>query len=333
MLLKTPEFWYKKHIGFCAIILWPLSVLYYMGHLCHQIFTPKPKSANPIPIICIGNITAGGSGKTPTAIMVMQFLKDLGLFSNPAFLSRGYGRKTRHNLRASPNHHITDIGDEALMLVQYAPTYVAKNRHDGMKMAAHDGVGILLLDDGYQNPSFRADKYICVVNGYDGFGNECLLPAGPLRQPAHIGLRKADAVIYIHDPRGQNLSPDAPIFAKKHVIECRLHVDDNDNPKDMEYIAFTGIARPEKFYATLKNEGYHLAHKKSFPDHHHYNDSDLYQLDLLTKGSLTKFMTTEKDYVRLPAHFQANTHQLKIKLIPENIKDLISFLRHIGKSA
>mgnify|MGYP006292924381 CR=1 FL=1 len=207
MRLKTPRFWYKQDVSSASILMAPASFLYGLGYKLNQYIKP-PAAYSPIRVICVGNLTAGGAGKTPAACLVMDLIKQDKIFAAPAFLSRGYGRQSHQNFKAQRHHHVSETGDEAQILAEYAPVYLAKNRIESLKLALRDDVDCIIMDDGYQNTDIIQDLKILVVNSYDGCGNKYLIPAGPLREPLNKGLEKADMIFFIQDPRGNNLKSD-----------------------------------------------------------------------------------------------------------------------------
>lgn len=350
--IKTPKFWYCRDNFFqklLSILLWPASILYLLGYwlkyLGEQLFktTLHPPA---IPVICVGNLTAGGSGKTPAAILVMSLVKKYNLAKNPAFLTRGYGRDIQTKtdkttpFKIASDDPATKIGDEAQLLRAHGDVYVCSDRMAGLEYAQAHGVDCLILDDGYQNRAIDYSLRILVVNKYDGFGNGYLLPAGPLREPLSRGLARADYMLEIEDarchpentrpnkipldqakPQNKGLARIAPIASLK-----------KETLKDQQYLAFSGIARPEKFFATLRDLGYCLAQCREFPDHHAYSAKDIEELKALAGRDNLRLITTQKDIVRLPRHkngiHQDDVETLEIGLeLPQ--KDEMALLTHL----
>lgn len=299
MTRKTPSFWYDtqspkaRHI---ATALSSLSAVYALGHLAHQKFTRMHKAE--IPVICIGNLTAGGSGKTPTALAVMDLVKESGLAKHPCFLSRGYGGNSSGPVSVEiTKHTANDVGDEPLLLAAKAPTIIAADRVAGARFAHAMGHDLIIMDDGLQNPSLHKDLSIAVIDGATGFGNGLLLPAGPLRTPVWRGLRLADAVLLIGADHHNVLSqiPDAvPVLKATITAQAPAHAAGR-------YFAFCGIAHPDKFHRSLEESGLSVVGMEAYPDHHPYTADDISGLKEKAAAQDARLITTAKDAARLPA--------------------------------
>ena len=299
MRLKTPSFWYDDPAGAKAAALLPLSALYLAGHKIHQAAIRPYKSS--LPVICVGNLTAGGSGKTPAALALMKIVREKNLAARPCFLSRGYGGALKGPVLVEPaRHDAAQAGDEPLLLARQAPVIIGADRAEGAKFAERNGHDLIVMDDGLQNPSLAKTLRIVVIDGAGGFGNGRPLPAGPLRQPLKAGLEKADAFIFIGDDR-RNVTPLLP--QGKPVFKARLKIPRNWRPPDKPCIAFCGLGRPEKFRNTLLETGVSLAGWHVFPDHCQYKKGDLEKLDRESAESGARLITTEKDAQRLPRDF------------------------------
>jgi tetraacyldisaccharide 4'-kinase len=280
-----------------AELLFPLGVFYYLGQLLRAKFT-TPESFS-VPILCIGNFTAGGTGKTPTAVEIARLLSPH--FTSLAFVSRGYGGKEKGPLKVDPARHTArQVGDEPLLLAQHHACYIARRRGKAIRLAIQEGAKLVIMDDGMQNPTIRKNLSLAVVDGGYGFGNSYIIPSGPLREPVAKGLERAAAILFI----GQDLMlikdtlpPDFPLFDGQ--IEPTVESLPRSN-----YLAFAGIGRPDKFFQSLVGHGIYLRHTMPFPDHHRYTDSDIRRLKKAAQefGADT-FITTEKDMLRLPAEF------------------------------
>lgn len=300
--MKTPAFWYEQNLTLPATLLIPFSWLYLAGAglrgLAHA-----PSHKPTVPVICIGNLTAGGSGKTPVAIAVMKLLIDEKLAGNPCFLSRGYG-----GLRKGPafvDRHkdgFRCVGDEPLLLARHGTAIISRNRSAGAVMAEKHGTDMIVMDDGLQNLSLKKDICLTVIDGASGFGNGLVIPAGPLREEPAAGFKKSDAFIIIGDDTsgvGRLLPPEKP------VIRARLSVpEDWIAAKDVSYVAFCGLGRPEKFRKTAESQGLKIAAWHEFPDHHVFSEEDLKHLDNEASGKNARLLTTEKDAVRIPSGFR-----------------------------
>ena len=191
--MRTPRFWYQRP-GFLAIALWPLGRLYHS--LTQKRVAGPPKVSPDIPVICVGNINAGGTGKTPTCLALAQMISDRG--KTPIFVTRGHGGSCEGPHVVDPLKDSADfVGDEALLLAAFAKTIVAKDRGHGAALAQSLGADVLILDDGHQNPSIRKDASIVVVDAHRGFGNGYCIPAGPLRETVPAGMARADVLVSI----------------------------------------------------------------------------------------------------------------------------------------
>jgi tetraacyldisaccharide 4'-kinase len=282
--MRAPDFW--KHRGIVARLLAPLGSLY-GASVAFKAAHASPYRP-PMPVICIGNLTAGGSGKTPVAIAVGRMLTARG--KAPVFLTRGYGGKASAPLLVKSHQTARITGDEALLLARTAPTIVSRDRAVGAARAAEEKAGVLVMDDGYQNFALAKTLSLVVVDGGGGFQNGMVLPAGPLREPVAQGLKRADAVIIIADGTPDLAGYAGPVL-RAHLV-----------PLPHEFagrpvFAFAGIGRPQKFFDTLKAAGAIVKGTQDFADHHLYDAQDLQGLRDQAKGDL--LVTTEKDLVRI----------------------------------
>jgi tetraacyldisaccharide 4'-kinase len=250
-------------------------------------------------VICVGNLTAGGSGKTPVAIALAKLLRVRG--KNVFFLTRGYGGSEHGPVLIEDTHRAAQVGDEALLLARAASTILARDRAQGAALADRLGADVIVMDDGHQNFSLAKTLSLVVVDGESGFGNGLMIPAGPLREPVAQGLARADAVIVV----GQG-HPDLQGYAGP-VLQARL-VPQDDALRGKRLFAFAGIGRPEKFQASLKDAGIDIAGWRSFADHHPYSDAELAALK--THAPL---VTTTKDFVRLTPEQRAGIAVLEIE--------------------
>ena len=282
--MRAPEFWQSR--GVLAALLSPLGVLY-GASVAFKARHTKPHDPG-MPVICVGNLTAGGSGKTPIAIAIAQALRARG--RKPFFLTRGYGGSERGPVQVARAHGASVMGDEALLLVRAAPTIVARDRAAGARLAAEKGADVLVMDDGHQNFSLRKTLSLVVVDAQTGFGNGLMIPAGPLRERVAQGLARADAVILV----GVD-NPDLQGFSGP-MLRTHLAVETNAMARKSVF-AFAGIGRPEKFIASLEAGGIDVAGSCFFADHHPYTDDEILHLKAIAGD--TMLVTTEKDFVRL----------------------------------
>ncbi|HEY8964495.1 MAG TPA: tetraacyldisaccharide 4'-kinase [Alphaproteobacteria bacterium] len=310
-MVRQPHFWSVKHHPF-SVMLTPISWLWTgVSALRAQMIKPYTSS---VAVICIGNITAGGTGKTPTAITIAQALQG----KKVAFLTRGYGGKQKRPLLIQNATDAAQYGDEAILLSRHAPTIVSKNRVAGLKIAEQQGFDVVIADDGFQNPSFAKTKSILVIDGAIGLGNGSVIPAGPLRESAKKAAARADAILIV----GNDATYVAAYFPHKPVWRGDFKVAANAPDITQPYVAFAGIGRPEKFFNTLGDHGYMLAETVSFPDHHVYSDADIKRLQRLAQRHQAQLITTEKDRVKLPV--SADIASLPVTMMIN--RDLSGFL-------
>jgi tetraacyldisaccharide 4'-kinase len=295
--MRAPDFW--KSRGLLARLLAPLGTLYgasvaFKAKTIHS-FDPG------IPVICVGNLTAGGSGKTPIAVAVADALRQRG--QKPFFLTRGYGGSEKGPALASRAHSAAVMGDEALLLARSAQTVVARDRAAGARLAKEKGASALVMDDGHQNFSLRKALSLVVVDAQTGFANDFQIPAGPLREPVQQGLARADAVVLVGDG-----SPDLQGF-RGPVLRAHL-VADTAAFTDKPVFAFAGIGRPEKFVTSLEEGGARVMGSCFFADHHPYDEAEIDQLRMIAGAAI--LVTTEKDFVRLTTAQREGIRVLKV---------------------
>lgn len=315
--MKTPEFWKEKNL--LSESLAPLGCLY-AGATFLRFKLSMPYKASK-PVICVGNLTAGGTGKTPVSLSIAKMLKDAG--KNPFFLSRGYGG-TIHNVIVNKMVHTpAQVGDEPLLLSECAPVAVNPDRAAGAKLAIAHGADCLVMDDGFQNPGLHKDLSFLVFDGAYGIGNGYALPAGPLRENFEQGIKRAQAVIILgEDKTGIAAKVKLPVFYGKITEEKPLR-------ENRDILAFAGIGHPEKFYASLEKCGFNLAETHNFPDHHPYTVKELQKLiDLAAKKKLDLY-TTSKDYVKIPFSLQKHFHVLNISVSWEEHNALQDFIMSV----
>lgn len=305
-VMRTPDFW--KHEKGLSEALIPFSFLW--GILNNvRLGTGTPWRA-PVPVVCVGNLVAGGAGKTPLAIAIARCLIASGF--NPHFLSRGYGGRKRGPVQVDLRHHdAKTVGDEPLLLANIAPTWVARNRRAGAREACGAGADIIIMDDGFQNPSLFKDISVLAVDGGYGFGNRRIIPAGPLRERLPAGLARADAAVVIGTDATGALN-GIQHYCPAH--KAHLTPLPNEAVDRKKVFAFAGIARPEKFYATLRQIGCTVAATRDFPDHHRYRPTQIMRLCEEAAALDAVPVTTEKDHVRLPDEAKPMIHALRVEL-------------------
>lgn len=326
--MKPPAFWYQ-HRSIMGALLSPIGALYAAATARRVRQTPSHRAR--VPVICVGNINAGGTGKTPMTIALAQRLSELGQV--PHVVSRGYGGSLGGPVQVYPSTHgASDVGDEPLLLSAFAPTWVAKDRASGVRAAEDAGATVILLDDGFQNPSVHKDLNIVVVDAVKGFGNGRAIPAGPLREPVVAGLARADILIAIGPVHARAaFKPDLPTHCQ------RMNASLDALPTGMPWgglpvLAFAGIGHPEKFFATLKGLGADVVRGEALDDHQPYTDAILKRLETEAKMRGLQMVTTEKDAVRLPDHFRHKVSILPVRLAVEDWGPIDSKLATLGLS-
>ena len=315
--MREPDFWWRPGSGG---ILSPLAAIY--GAVA-ALRMQSPGQRVGVPVICLGNLTVGGAGKTPAALAVGELL--LGAHERPFFLSRGYGGRVAGPARVDPAvHSAAAVGDEPLLLARLAPTIVARDRVAGAIAAQHAGATVIIMDDGFQNPALVKDLAIPVVDGRRGIGNGRVIPAGPLRAPLQTQIVQAQALVMVGPPAGADAVAQ---LARRHgvaIFHGRLDPDRRTIAElgARKVLAFAGIGDPEKFFATLADAGIAVAERISFPDHHRYTAAEAQALIARADAADLVLLTTEKDLARLAgdphvAALAARARPLPVRLVVE----------------
>jgi tetraacyldisaccharide 4'-kinase len=274
-----------------------------------------------LPVICLGNFTVGGAGKTPAALAVAQLLH--AAHERPFFLSRGYGGQLAGPVRVNATlHRAADVGDEPMLLARLAPTVVARDRVAGATFARSAGASVIVMDDGFQNPSLAKDLNIVLVDGSRGIGNGRVIPAGPLRAPLKSQLDRAQALIVVGAPDGATHVIQRAERGGIPVFHGRLEPDRAvvNAIGQRKVLAFAGIADPTKFFATLTAAGIQIADRAGFPDHHRFTAADARDLVARARAENLMLLTTEKDLVRFAgetelAQLAAHASALPVRLV------------------
>ena len=292
----------------------PAAALYAAGARFRS-WMSKPVRAGA-PVLCVGNVTAGGTGKTPVVIALARAAQAMGV--RAAVVSRGYGGSLLGPVKVDgTRHQASDVGDEPLLIAAHAETWVAKNRVAGARAAVEAGADIVILDDGFQNPTLHKDVSILVVDGMFGFGNGHGFPAGPLRETLPSAMARADLVLLMgRDDAGVEDYIGGDIPVERAVL--RPDAPDSLAP-GTKCVAFAGIGLPKKFFATLRSIGVVVLAEHPFPDHFMYAREDLDRLLSEAESLKATLVTTAKDYVRLPAEVARKVTVLDVGVDFENM--------------
>ncbi len=306
--MRAPLFWKEK--TFLSTVLLPVAALYGSCAKRRQKNTIPQKL--PVPVICVGNLVAGGAGKTPVSLALGILLKEHGRKAH--YLSRGYKGSLKGPVLVNPAlHSAEEVGDEPLLLAAILPTWVAKDKIAGAKAAIAAGAEIIMMDDGFQNPSLHKDVSLLVIDGGYGFGNERLMPAGPLRETIAAAMERASAILLLGEDKQDVL---------RHVPEVKPVLRANVEPapaalslQDKHVVAFAGIARPHKFYRTLQQLNCVIKEMVAYPDHHIFSAHDMARLRSKAKEQHAQLVTTTKDYVRLPASLREEVTEVPVEVV------------------
>ncbi len=320
--MRSPRFWSTAVPTFSARLLQPLGSAY-AAATARRVAKPARYSA-PIPVLCVGNLTAGGTGKTPAVVHLIKALQARGL--KPHVLSRGYGGQEKGPLTVNIHRHrAAQVGDEPFMLAAFAPVTIANDRAAGAKAIADKGdADLIIMDDGFQNPDVSKTASLLVFDGAVGLGNGLAIPAGPLREDIDAGLARADAALIIGEDKTQvaaRIGDACPQFtgALKAGPETMWL-------KGQRVTAFAGIGRPQKFFDTLEEIGAEVCGTFPFPDHHSYKAQDLLLIDRHCAKTGSIAVTTEKDAVRLPPSRQGRVSIVRVDLL---LDDADAFINHL----
>jgi tetraacyldisaccharide 4'-kinase len=325
--MREPGFWWRG-AGAAARLLAPAGALYGLV-AARRMAQPGQRAA--VPVLCVGNFTVGGSGKTPTAIAAARILIAAG--HRPFFLSRGYGGRLAGPVQVNAQT-AADVGDEPLLLARVAPTIVARDRPAGVAAAVQAGADAVIMDDGWQNPSLAKDLVIAVLDGRRGIGNGRVFPAGPLRAPLESQLDHADAMLVI-GPAGAGAAPAIAAGQRRRLprFDGELAAEPAAIAKlaGARVLAFAGIADPGKFFATLEANGITVAARQSFPDHHRFTAGEIAGLLAHADRERLALVATEKDLARFAddphaGELVARTSALPVTLI---IRDAAGFGRTV----
>ncbi|MDQ0319331.1 tetraacyldisaccharide 4'-kinase [Pararhizobium capsulatum DSM 1112] len=295
MVSEAPPFWWTK-ADWRAYALSPVAWIY--GRIAGMRMDRARRAAMPVPVICVGNFTVGGAGKTPTAIALARAAKARGL--KPGFLSRGYGGTLDVTTVVEPAHHrARDVGDEPLLLAREALTVICRRRVEGARRLVAEGADLIIMDDGFQSARLHFDYSLLVIDSRRGIGNGHLVPAGPVRAPLGQQLRHASALLKIGDGDRADALIRSAARAGKAIYEANVVPIGHPAADGRPVLAWAGIADPEKFFRTVRETGAEIGETRSFPDHHHFSEDEIADLIDHAEGRGYRLVTTAKDKVRL----------------------------------
>jgi tetraacyldisaccharide 4'-kinase len=322
--MREPSFWWRN-AALAAGLLAPLSACY--GAIAARRMA-GPGMGVSVPVLCVGNFTLGGAGKTPTVIMLAKTLQEAG--ERPCCLSRGYGGSLKGpKLVDAHADHASQVGDEALLLARIAPTIIARDRVAGAQAATAAGASVVIMDDGLQNASLAKDFTVAVIDGRRGIGNARVFPAGPLRAPLDAQLARSDALLVLGEDGNaggvvaQASARGLPVFHGRLVPETGAVAALNAQ----KVLAFAGIGDPEKFFVSLTAAGIPVARRKAFPDHHRYTAEEAAELVMQAEHEGLSLLTTEKDHARMAgepalAALAQRAHVLPVTLVVDEADEL-----------
>jgi tetraacyldisaccharide 4'-kinase len=294
--MREPGFWHGPS-SLNSHLLKPLGALY--GAIAAKRLRRKGLNAG-IPVLCVGNYHVGGAGKTPTVLALAKLMRELG--ETPVVLSRGYGGELRGPVRVDPEQHAAaDVGDEPLMLAGHLPVVVSRQRAEGVPLARAQGATVILMDDGFQNPSIVKDASLIVIDSRRGVGNGQVFPAGPLRAPLRPQLARTDALIIVGDGHAADPVAAEIVAQGKPVLRAHLKPDQAvvARLQGQRVLAFAGIGDPARFFNTLSASGIDVVQQRAFADHHPYSQNEIESLIIEARRDGQTLLTTEKDLARL----------------------------------
>jgi tetraacyldisaccharide 4'-kinase len=321
----APAFWARPP-GLLSELLLPVGTGWEAAsRLRHSLARPY---CAPVPVVCVGNLVAGGSGKTPVALALAAHLVSRGAAVH--FVTRGYGGRLSGPVRVDQaRHDAAAVGDEALLLAAQAPCWVARDRVHGVRAAVAAGAQTVVLDDGFQNPGIAKTLSFLVVDAGYGFGNGRVIPAGPLRESPTRGLARADAVVLLEADAQPGCLEPRGIGETLPVLHAALRPVAGERLVGTRLLAFAGIGRPEKFFTTLLALGAELVGTRSFPDHHPYRAGEIDRLLRAAERAEARLVTTAKDIVRVPPQMRGTIEVLEVEIRWADPAPVVELLRAV----
>jgi tetraacyldisaccharide 4'-kinase len=325
MMRTAPAFWARPP-GLLSELLLPFGAGWDAAGRLRQAFA-RPYYP-PVPVICVGNLVAGGAGKTPVALALAAHLVSRSIAAH--IVTRGYGGRLGGPVRVDPaRHDAAAVGDEALLLAARAPCWVARDRADGVRAAVAAGAQMVVLDDGFQNPGIAKTVSFLVVDAAYGFGNGRVIPAGPLRESLARGLARADAVVLLGADAQPGRSESLGIWEDLPILQAVLWPIAGERFAGARVLAFAGIGRPAKFFTTLRAIGAELVGTRSFPDHHPYRSGEIDRLFRAAQQARARLITTAKDFVRVPVAMRPAIEVLEVEIRWADSAALTELLRTV----
>ncbi|MGV8839514.1 MAG: tetraacyldisaccharide 4'-kinase [Bauldia sp.] len=294
-MVTAPAFWYRPRLGPAAALLAPAGAAW--GAVAGRRMRRAPLHRAGVPVLCVGNFTVGGEGKTPTALALAEIVRAAGLA--PGFLTRGFGGREKGPLVVAETESAGRVGDEALLLARQGVTVLSHDRPPGARLLEAAGAEAIVMDDGFQNPSLAKDFSLVVADAQFGIGNGRVVPAGPLRAPLRVQLRQADGLLIIGEGPARPSLLRIAARAGLRVFGAKLVPPEAARWQGERVLAYAGIGRPEKFFAALEAAGAKLAGRIAFPDHHVWTETEARTLLGHAGGGSVRLVTTEKDLARL----------------------------------
>lgn len=313
MYFIKPEFWDKKKNSFLSILLYPISIIYYLISIIKKKISITNKFN--IPIICIGNIYVGGTGKTSVAIEIAKILNQS---QKICFLTRGYGRKSKKDIYLSeinmPNKNVLETGDEPLLLNKFGHVYISNNRVEALNIITKLGYNVIILDDGFQDRRIFKDLNIICFDAKNWIGNGKLIPAGPLREPLS-SIKEANLIIAKGEKNETIEKEIKKIIPNIKIIYTKNQIENIETLKNKNFIAFTGIGHPHSFFNTLLANNLKIIKQIIYPDHFQFYEKDYRNLLQESEKNQCELITTEKDYMRLDNKFKEKVYYTKLNTV------------------